>query len=699
MLYYVIRFLVNAVAIALAVILLPGLTVVDHSILTYLVLAVGFGLINTLIRPLILLFTGQLIISTMGLMILVINAIMLYLLTLFFPGYIQANGLLSILLGSLLIALVAIVLEAVLGLTRPIALTTKSGRTNWYGMDRIAYAGGSRIMENLRLQQIYETFYQYGISIAIERTPLADFQKWMQRHIYHPDQETAILTTPAKVRVMLQELGPVYVKMGQIVSSQAQALPEDWAEELAKLQSNVPPFPGEEARQIIAAELGTPPEELFATFESEPFAAASTAQVHRATLFDGQRVVVKVQRPNILPQVKADLGIIQNTGRMLERRTQWAKEYNLAGMLDEYAKHLLEELDYRNEAFNARQLALNLACYPHIHVPEVYPHLSNSKVLTMEFAEGVKITNLAAIEAAGLDRVRLAEDFVRTVVKQLLFDGFFHADPHPGNILVNLRSGTIIYLDMGMMGTLNRTQRLNLADLIISLYMGDIQDLGKVIVRLSTPFKPFDEEEFYVKLERQVGRYIVFPDENSSFSNVMNLTLNLMHEAGLRLNDDLTLAIKATIQAEEAALLLDPNVLFVDISIKEGQALLTSDSNTEGLVDTLKKEGMRTLKEAVRRMPSIQQATLSWLDQYQRGKFTVELDTRDLSRQIGGFSTAVQSLALAFILAGVLVGTALAYAFAETGPSWVRWLLLLFFVGSLLASGIVGTRLLRRQPG
>ncbi|HMN26519.1 MAG TPA: AarF/UbiB family protein [Caldilineaceae bacterium] len=698
MLFYLIRFAVNAVAIALTAWLLPGITVADNNLGTYLLLALGLGLINAFIRPVVLLFTGQLIIATMGLFIMVVNGLMLWLLAWLFPTQLTVDGILPALLGGALMALIAMVLETLLGLTRPIGLSETPVQPKWYGMDRIAYGGGRRILENLRFQQIYETFYRYGLDMAFEQSPLADFRRSMQFRVHRITGEPLELTVPAKVRMMLQELGPVYVKMGQIASSQTQALPKNWEEELSKLQSNVPPFPAAEARQIITAELGQPPESLFAHFEAEPFAAASTAQVHRAILPSGERVVVKVQRPNIVPQVKADLGIMHDVAATLEKRTNWAKEYNMTAMLDEYAKHMLEELDYQNEAYNARQLSLNLQRYQQVHVPTIYPQFSTSKVLTMEFVQGVKITNLATIEAAGLDRAVLADNFVRCMVKQLLFDGFFHADPHPGNILVDPGTGTIIFLDMGMMGTLDQTQKLNLGDLILSLYMGDLRDLGRVIVRLSTPFKPFDEQSFYQQLERQVGRYFLFYDEGSTFSAVMSTTLSLMHEHGLRLNQDLTLAIKAMIQAEEAALLLNPNVALVDISIQESRALLTQQIDADAIVDRLTKEGVRSLKEVVRRLPTLQQATLKWLDQYERGRFTVELDTSDLARQIGQFSVAIRFLAVGFILAGILIGTAIAAAFAAQTTGAVYWLLFVVFVCLLAVSIVIGWRMIRNLP-
>jgi ubiquinone biosynthesis protein len=174
-----------------------------------------------------------------------------------------------------------------------------------------------RFRENLRLQQVYNTFMRYGMDMLLDRGMLGDFRRTMQTWVYSPLHPLENLTIPVKTRLMLQELGPIYVKVGQIVSSQSSFLPQEWADELAKLQSEVPPFPSDQVRQIISEELGAPPEELFATFDINPLAAASTAQVHRATLFSGEEVVVKVQRPHIRLQARADLGIMHNAARVL----------------------------------------------------------------------------------------------------------------------------------------------------------------------------------------------------------------------------------------------------------------------------------------------------------------------------------------------------------------------------------------------
>ena len=203
-----------------------------------------------------------------------------------------------------------------------------------------------------------------------------------------------------------------------------------------------------EGRKILIDELGSTPEELFGSFDEEPFAAASTAQVHRATLLDGTPVVVKIQRPNIDVTVKADLNVMNDLALRIQRRQDWAKEIDLRGLVKEFGEGILYELDYRNEASNLMLLTRNMAQFDFVSIPAVYSALSATKVLTMDFVTGVKISDVAAIEEAGIDKGQLAREFVHAMVKQTLFDGFFHADPHPGNVLVNLGTGQIGFLDI-----------------------------------------------------------------------------------------------------------------------------------------------------------------------------------------------------------------------------------------------------------
>src|SRR5688572_5735340 len=415
-----------------------------------------------------------------------------------------------------------------------------------------------RFRENLRLQQVYNTFMRYGMDMLLDSSWMGDFRRMMQTWVYSLSEPLEMLTIPVKTRLMIQELGPIYVKVGQIISSQSSFLPQEWADELAKLQSEVPPFPSDEVRQIIIEELGAPPEELFASFSLAPLAAASTAQVHRATLFSGEEVVVKVQRPNIRLQAKADLGIIQHAVRVMSRRSRQISDMGLMEMLEEFSSNVLPELDYRYEFYNAYRLSRNLANIPGVRVPIVYPCYSTGRVLTMEFVKGVKLSNLAAIEQAGLEKQPLAEVTLRSMVKQLLIDGFFHADPHPGNLVVNVETGMITYLDLGMVGELTMKQRVSIIDMFATMYQLDTHGLAQVLLGLCKPVRKVDEEAYFRDFERRVGRYLDIYSNEVPFGDVVNLIFAILQDHGLRLDAQLTLGIKAMVQAEAITRVLFP---------------------------------------------------------------------------------------------------------------------------------------------
>ena len=517
-----------------------------------------------------------------------------------------------------------------------------------------------KVRENVRLQQVYNILLYYGWDMMLSEHwgLLGDFHHAMQAWVWDLPRDMEPVSTPVKVRLLLQELGPTYVKMGQIVSSQASTIPPDWEKQLALLQSNVPPFPADVARQIIIEELGQPPEVLYAHFEPRPFAAASTAQVHRAALHDGAQVVVKVQRPNIHKQMKADIGIMQNAARVFSARSEYARSIDLEGMLEQFGESVLEELDYTGEAYNAYRLAQNLATLPGVHIPDVHSELSTSKVLTMEFIQGVKISNLAAIDRAGIDRATLARDTLRAIVKQLLIDGFFHADPHPGNILVNLKTGEATFIDTGMVGELDVQGRLNLVQVLFAVQQGDVYSLAETMYNMSVPFvEHVDEKAFVRDFERKVGRVFY---TGATFSHAVSVALGLLSEHGLRLNPNLTMAIKAMTQAEAITMLLYPEGGLIEEGVDMVKDLFVQSISAEKITEEARKQLMIVGRELAKRLPSLSEATLGWLDQYQKGRFEVYLDTSGLAKEVNKLGTLGRQLVIGIILVGTLIGSAIA---------------------------------------
>ncbi len=556
---------------------------------------------------------------------------------------------------------------------------------------------GQRVEERLRLLRVYDTIWAYGIDAAFDREGVIARTRWrMQDWLWQPEVAPTHVAAPVRFRLLLQELGPTYVKIGQIVSSQGRALPADWAAELEKLQSEVRPFPYEEVRGRIIADLGAPPDELYATFDTTPLAAASLAQVHRATLHDGRQVVVKVQRPAIHNQLRSDVRILVRMSRGLERRARWARDVDLSGVLLEFGTTLLRELDYTIEAYNARRLNRVLEPIQGLHVPEAIPDLSSPQVLTLEFIDGVKPIRTAEIDAAGLDREVLADRMIRGAVKMMIIDGFFHADPHPGNVLIELDSGRLTMLDTGMVGELSVQNRIKLGSLMLVIRNRDVTGLAQTLRSLSAPFRETDDARFYKDFERKLSPYLDPPpgQKIEVVSKVLPASMDLLREAGYRLDPQLTLAIKSLTQAEAITTALVPEWSgseFTRRALDASFDLLPAVVTPEAMKAVVIKQASYVVREAAQQMPSFQEGAVKWLEQLRRGGLRVELDTSGLDKQVKQLRGIAMLLALAILIVGLVIGSAIAAGVSgleESPLASVRDFSLLIFAGSALIGAI-----------
>lgn len=560
-------------------------------------------------------------------------------------------------------------------------------------------SGIDTLRENLRLQQVYTVFLRYGLDIALDRPGfLGSLRKSMQEWVWHLPKDLEVPEVPAKIRLMMEELGPTYVKIGQIVSSQASTLPSEWQLELEKLQSNVPPFGEDQVRQILVEELAGTPEELFAEFSIKPLAAASTAQVHRAVLHDGTEVVVKLQRPGIRKQMKADIGILSNASRVFSRRIKNMQALDLSGMVNEFGSNALLELNYVGEAYNALRLAENMKDCPGVHICRTFPEYSTSRVLTMEFVRGVKINNLEAIDAAGIDREVLASNTLRALVKQLMIDGLFHADPHPGNILVNTTTGEVTFIDTGMVGEITLQQRLNFIQLLLALQNRDIGASAAVLKAMSVPFEENVDASAYLRdFQRSLGPYMMGAG-TLDFAQSLSTSMDVLRRHGLRLDPNLTLAVKALMQVQAITALLFPGggllVQGVQVAQEEALKLVTPDNVTKAAKQAL---GM-VAREVSGQLPDLSQATLGWLKQYKKGRFEVYVDTSAISKEVVTLNRFGRLAVIALMLVGLVIGSAIVTAGIAIGSlDGTFWTVIvrLAVVSYIFASLVIGVMVLR----
>jgi len=538
-----------------------------------------------------------------------------------------------------------------------------------------------------RWREVQAILFRYGFDFLTDNKEFRRIQSYLKKTLnlqvtLLSPSELSKFTTAQRVRLMLQELGPTYIKLGQILSSRRDILPRDWTIELSKLQDEVPAFPFEDVRDIIEEDLGAPLEELFIDFDPQPVAAASIAQVHRATLPDLNPVVVKVRRPKITTQVQSDMEIIRDAVRLIEGSTKWAKRYGLSGVIEEFGRTLALEMDFRNEAANAIRLRNLMSSFKQVHVPYVYWNLTAERVMTMEYIQGVKINDLESLDKAGVDRTALANVFIRSIFKQLLIDGFFHADPHPANLFVNLENHKLIYLDLGMMGTLLPEQRQQLGDVVRAIIRRDSRDVMRIIMTIGTPFDKVDEKSLRRSIDHIINRYLDTSLENISFSTLLSEVLMVIFGHNIRVPSELSLAIKALGQGEEVTHFLDKEITIVHIAQTISQQVVWQSLDPAVIWDQFND----SVREFQRLREVIPRALESILRQIEAGALTVAIEIPFFKQIVNTLIIISNRLVAGLILTGMLVGSALIMGIspAETKYPFITILGVVGFIASFL---------------
>lgn len=373
---------------------------------------------------------------------------------------------------------------------------------------------------------------------------------------HHTSQRSA-LTRPEHLRCALEELGTTFIKLGQILSTRADLLPPEYLAELSKLQDAAPSVPFEALRKVLIAELGQPIENAFLHLEPEPVAAASIGQAHAGTLLDGTEVIVKIRRLGVVEQVHEDLEILKELATTASRHWEFADRYDLVGIVDEFSETLLAELDYIREGHNAERFAANFAGESRIHIPRVYWETTTSRVLTLERIRGTKINDLVSLDKQGIDRSDLAEFATDVVMRMVCEDGFFHADPHPGNFFIE-PDGSIGLIDFGMVGILEERTQEHLADLLICIDHKDADRLVDVFLDLGVSKKRVDRDMFRRDIQHLLTNYWGLPLRELRISALLNDVFAIMRQHHLHLPSNLALLLKTVIMVEGLGVNLDP---------------------------------------------------------------------------------------------------------------------------------------------
>lgn len=471
-------------------------------------------------------------------------------------------------------------------------------------------------------------------------------------------QEVATLTegaaTPEELADDLEAMGPTFVKLGQVLSSRSDLLPPAYLTALSRLQDKVKPFPYEQVEEIVTRELGVRISKAFTRFDRAPLAAASLGQVHLAALRDGRAVVVKVQRPDIRKQIAEDFEVLQEIAEFLDAHTDAGKRYRFARILEEFRLTIQQELNYEREAQNLVAVGANLREFPGILIPKPVPDYSTASVLTMDYVSGLKLTKVGPIVQLDMNGCELAEEVFKAYLKQVLLDGLFHADPHPGNVFLT-DDRRIALLDLGMVGHVAPVMQDQLIKLMLAITDQNSDQVAELVVRMSETSEEFNPGEF----KRRIGQLIALRhDQPLKDLNVGRALLDVSRNAaenGLWVPSELTLLAKTMLQLDEVGKILDP-AFDADASIRRNVSDLMSrrmnkEATQGGLFSSLLEA-----KEFVTGLPS---RLNKIMDAISNHEIEVRVKAVDSTLILEGFQKIANRITTGLILAALIIGASL----------------------------------------
>ena len=431
---------------------------------------------------------------------------------------------------------------------------------------------GKRIRHLKRYRDVAKVLARHGFGFFVEEIGLLHMLS-LPKRLFADMEEIDPKSVGERIRQVIEELGPTYVKIGQMASTRADVIPADILHELEKLQDNVPPFSFEAVSRIIEEELGSPLGEIYSSFDEKALAAASIGQVHCAHLHTGEKVAVKVQRPQIKAMIETDLEILMDLATLAEHRMERMERLQLRDVVEEFAKSLRNELDYTVEARNSEKIAKQFKSDPTIYIPTIHWDYSTQTVLTMEFVEGQKLNQFEGFDEEGYDRKALAEHLVKALFHQVLIEGFFHADPHPGNILL-LEGGVIAFIDFGMVGRLTLDMKNNFASVVIAMMRQNTESMIKAVLRIGIVPDDVKLSLLTNDVDELRENYVDVPMSRISLGEAISDLFEVAFRHRIRIPSDFTLLAKCLLTLEGIVEKLDPQLSIMDMAEPFGIQLL-----------------------------------------------------------------------------------------------------------------------------
>ncbi|MBI5914729.1 MAG: AarF/ABC1/UbiB kinase family protein [Bacteroidetes bacterium] len=506
-----------------------------------------------------------------------------------------------------------------------------------------------------RYEKVIGVLIKYGFADVAAHPPFSRFvPKWKKLVPKHDGRPVTEFTRYERIRMVCEELGTTFIKFAQIASNRPDVLPEELVEELQKFQDHATPVPEADIRSTLEQELGDKLEKLFEQIDFQPIASASMAQVHRARLLGGREVVLKVQRPGIADTVELDIHILKSLARLIEHRFPAFNAYQPMELVKMFETSIAKEMNFTLEAASMRRFEEQFKGNPDIYVPFVYPEFSTEKLLCMEYVDGIKCTDLAALGSIGMTGPQLALKGINLYFEQVFDHGFFHADPHPGNIFV-LPDQRVCFIDFGMMGSVAESDREMLADLLLAVHDRDVGGLKKALLRFSWDEEKIDQKNLEYDLMEFFQNYSNIGIEEIDTNEVMAALNSLFFDYKIRVPANMLLLLKALVIIEGVGLMLDPRYNIIE----NIHPFVTRLLGRKYSPAKLSKNVIKTLGDLSKLASSLPEDLEVVMEKIKQGKLHIEFEHRGLEPLDDALEASSKRISFAVVLGALILGSSL----------------------------------------
>jgi ubiquinone biosynthesis protein len=534
-----------------------------------------------------------------------------------------------------------------------------------------------------RLRHILQVLVKYGFGYIIDRLNIEQNIIGRRFKKLAPIKKLDVFDHPVPVRVRraLEELGPTFIKLGQILSTRADLIPLEFCNELEKLQDQVPAFEYKKAEEQIRNEFKKPVSKIFDNFSTEPKAAASLAQVHSAELKTGEKVIVKIQRPNIKMTIATDLEILYWLANLAEKHIEESRIYNPVEVVNEFKKTILKEIDFNTEANNTERFRRNFKNDNTVYIPGIFRDLSTAKILTMERIKGIKSTDLKRIERAGLDRKQVAINGANALLKQIFIDGFFHADPHPGNMFV-LDNNRIAFIDFGMVGRIDEEAKAQLASILSAFLERDVPEMSEAFIAVGA-IEEVNAKKLNLDLRDLMEHYYGISLKELRMGQLLVDIVDIVSQNKIKIPPDLFLLSKALITVEGIGRKLDPEFNMTVQAKPFAEKLVKQRYSAKSIA----KEIRKFAKALYGFTSSLPKDLNLILNKIKKGTLRVEFEHRGLENLIAQMDKVSNRVAFSVIIAALIIGSSIIMQ-TNKGPLFLGFPMLGIF--GFLIAGVMG---------